>query len=64
MAVPPWWAECLERAEHASTRRTYGGVLCWIVTEFGSDAPPDIRTVRGLVDAVGRPVAVHVERLP
>ena len=28
--------------EHASTRRTYGRVLRWIVTEFGSDTAPDI----------------------
>jgi hypothetical protein len=39
MAVPPSWAECFERAEHASTRRTYGGALRWIVTQFGIDLP-------------------------
>jgi integrase/recombinase XerC/integrase/recombinase XerD len=32
----------LRGAEHASTRRTYGRILRWIVTEFGSDAAPDI----------------------
>src|SRR6266566_8961399 len=32
----------LHGAEHASTRRTYGRILRWIVTEFGSDAAPDI----------------------
>jgi hypothetical protein len=29
-------------AEHASTRRAYGRILRWIVTEFGADAAPDI----------------------
>lgn len=32
----------LRGAEHASTRRTYGRILRWIVTEFGSDAAPDV----------------------
>jgi integrase len=32
----------LNGAEHASTRRTYGRILRWIVTEFGGDAAPDI----------------------
>jgi len=32
----------LRGAEHASTRRTYGRILRWIVTEFGSDTAPDI----------------------
>jgi len=32
----------LRGAEHASTRRTYGRILRWIVTEFGGDTPPDI----------------------
>lgn len=32
----------LRGAEHASTRRTYGRILRWIVAEFGSDAAPDI----------------------
>jgi hypothetical protein len=29
-------------AEQVSTRRTYGWILRWIVTEFGSDTAPDI----------------------
>jgi integrase len=29
-------------AEQASTRRTYGRILRWVVTEFGSAAAPDI----------------------
>src|SRR5262249_22281813 len=29
-------------AEQASTRRTYGRILRWVVTEFGSDAAPGI----------------------
>jgi integrase len=32
----------LRGAEHASTRRIYGRILRWVVTEFGSDAAPDI----------------------
>jgi hypothetical protein len=32
----------LRGAEHASTRRTYGRILRWIVTEFGSDNAPGI----------------------
>ena len=32
----------LRGAEHASTRRAYGRILRRIVTEFGSDAAPDI----------------------
>ncbi len=32
----------LRGAEHASTRRTYGRILRRVVTEFGSDAAPDI----------------------
>ncbi len=32
----------LRGAEQASTRRTYGRVLRWVVTEFGRDAAPDI----------------------
>src|SRR5271169_6655145 len=32
----------LSGAEQASTRRTYGRVLRWIVTEFGSESAPDI----------------------
>jgi len=32
----------LRGAEHSSTRRIYGRILRWIVTEFGSDAAPDI----------------------
>jgi integrase len=36
----------LSGAEQASTRRTYGRVLCWIVTEFGSEASPDIDAER------------------
>ena len=31
----------LRGAEHASTRRTYGRILRWLVTEVGSDAAPD-----------------------
>jgi integrase len=31
----------LSGAEHASTRRTYGRILRWVVTEFGADADPD-----------------------
>ena len=37
----------LSGAEQASTRRTYGrGVLRWVVTEFGSEASPDIDVER------------------
>src|ERR1039458_6141962 len=36
----------LSGAEQASTRRTYGRVLRWIVTEFGSDFAPDIDAER------------------
>ena len=32
----------LRGAEHASTRRTYGRILRWVVTEFSGDAAPDI----------------------
>ena len=32
----------LHGAEQASTRRTYGRILRRVVTEFGSDAAPDI----------------------
>ena len=32
----------LRGAEHTSTNRTYGRILRWIVTEFGSTAAPDI----------------------
>jgi integrase len=32
----------LRGAEQASTRRTYGRILRWVVAEFGSDASPDI----------------------
>jgi len=32
----------LRGAEHPSTRRAYGRILRRIVTEFGSDAAPDI----------------------
>ena len=32
----------LSGAEQASTRRTYGRVLRWIITEFGSESAPDI----------------------
>src|SRR5262245_4628190 len=32
----------LRSAEHASTRRTYGRILRWLVTEFGADSAPDI----------------------
>jgi hypothetical protein len=28
------------------TRRTYGRILRWVVTEFGSDAAPDIDSER------------------
>ena len=31
----------LRGAGHSSTRRTYGRVLSWIVTEFGSDTTSD-----------------------
>ena len=36
----------LSGSEQASTRRTYGRVLRWIVTEFGSDTAPDIDAER------------------
>ena len=36
----------LSGAEQASTRRTYGRVLRWVVTEFGSDDTPDIDAER------------------
>jgi len=36
----------LSGAEQASTRRTYGRVLRWIVTEFGTDYTPDINAER------------------
>jgi len=36
----------LSGAEQASTRRTYGRVLRWIVTEFGSESAPDIDAER------------------
>jgi integrase len=32
----------LHGAEQASTRRTYGRILRWVVAEFGRDTPPDI----------------------
>jgi hypothetical protein len=32
----------LHGAEHASIRRTYGRILRWLVTEFGSETAPDI----------------------
>jgi hypothetical protein len=32
----------LHGAEQASTRRTYGRILRWVVTEFGSNTPPGI----------------------
>ena len=32
----------LHSAGRASTRRTYGRILRWLVTEFGADAAPDI----------------------
>ena len=56
----------LHGAEQASTRRTYGRILRWVVTEFGSDAAPDIDPERFAVwfTAVGRPGTVDVERLP
>jgi site-specific recombinase XerD len=36
----------LSGAEQASTRRTYGRVLRWIVSEFGSDAAPKVDAER------------------
>ena len=36
----------LSGAEQASTRRTYGRVLRWIVTEFGAESAPDIDAER------------------
>ncbi len=48
----------LSGAEQASTRRAYGRVLRWIVTEFGGDTAPDIDAgaVRRVVRRpVGRP---------
>jgi integrase len=36
------YLDTLRGAEHASTLRTYGRVLRWIMTEFGRDAAPDI----------------------
>jgi len=52
------------RAEHASTRRTYGRVLRWIVTEFGSDAPPDIDPERfaACLTPGGTPGSVDIRR--
>ena len=36
----------LRGAEHASTRRTYGRILRWVVTEFGAGSPPGIDAER------------------
>jgi len=36
----------LSGSEQASTRRAYGRVLRWIVTEFGADTAPDIDAER------------------
>jgi integrase len=44
----------LRGAEQASTRRAYGRILRWIVTEFGSDAAPDIDRERFAAWFTGR----------
>ena len=36
----------LRGTEHASTRRTYGRILRWVVAEFGADSSPDIGAER------------------
>src|SRR5216684_1163554 len=36
----------LRGAEHANTRRTYGRILRWVVTEFGADSSPNIDAER------------------
>ena len=48
----------LRGAEHASTRRTYGRILRWIVTEFGGNIAPDINPdpIRRLVHRAMGPV--------
>jgi hypothetical protein len=43
---PEAFLATLSGARQASTRRTYGRVLRWIVTEFGSDLDPEMHAER------------------
>jgi hypothetical protein len=57
----------LHGADQVSTRRTYGRILRRVVTEFGSDAAPDIdpeRFAAWFTGTAGRPGTVDVERIP